>query len=130
LAQTRERGGDDRERHHQQTEQRDRRHGLNDIEDRKYGRLRLCVAKQRDAERNADEQRRQQRSSDDFHVADERDEKDIPAGRVFLEQRELFELADEQQGYHRQQHAQMRESGGDWPEAKPLDGVDGSEPGD
>ncbi len=98
VSQTRECGCEQRERHHQQTEQRDRRHGLNDVEHGEDGHLRFRAAKERNAERNADEQRRQQRGGDDFHVPDECDVEDISASRIFPEERDLPEFAGEQQG--------------------------------
>jgi hypothetical protein len=42
-----ERARDQREWHHQQTEQRDRRHGLNDVEHGEDGHLRFRTAKER-----------------------------------------------------------------------------------
>ena len=75
-------------------------------------------------------ERRQQRGDDDFDVPAECHVKDVLAGRVLLQDREVVELAGKQQRDDGQQHGQMREHGDDRAKAKPLDGVDRGEPHD
>ena len=128
MTQVREGGRKQRERHHQQTEQCNRRHSLNDVEHGEYGHLRFRATKERNAERNADEQRRQQCGGDDFHVTEQRDVKDVSAHRVFPEQGEMFEFAGEQQGDDGEEHSQVSKSRSRRTETKPLDGIDGGKP--